>query len=135
MGWSYGPRSKGVSHLEYFRQNFDCESFHLLDTVGTLRTVYGAAEIRRPNQAPFVIGLVIHIHWVPNDPHYNFGYKETSEEMGPIDSNCPRRILDQLTPLAELEDRGIFTGNALEWATRWRAECEANLAKRDCSPA
>ena len=39
--------------------------------------------------------------------------KAISEEMGPCECDCPKRILDKLTPT----DR--------EWAKKWREKCEA----------
>lgn len=41
----------------------------------------------------------------------------TSEDCGPCENHCPKKILKLLTPTAN------------EWALQWRAECAANLAK------
>lgn len=45
------------------------------------------------------------------DPYYNFAYKDMTETMYPYYFDCPKSILDLLTP----------TDN--ETANRWRAKC------------
>lgn len=49
--------------------------------------------------------------------HFNFTYKEIWEDMGPGESNCPKSILDMLTP----------TQN--QYANEWRQRCRNNLSK------
>jgi len=46
---------------------------------------------------------------------YNFGYKDMDETMGPYSYDCPRSILDKLTPTDH------------EYALKWRRECERRL--------
>ena len=48
---------------------------------------------------------------------YDICYRIDPESFDPIDKNCPKRILDKLTP----------TDN--EWANEWRQECHKNLAR------
>lgn len=132
MGWDYTRREKGQSHLDFFRKEIDCETHKLLSVAGTmLGPVYGALEITHPGQEPFVIGVVFLVHWDHSNLAYNFGYKEISEEMGPCEASCPRKILDRLTSLSVLEERGIFSGKSLEFASAWRDRCEQNLEKRE----
>jgi len=132
MGWTTTFRPKGQSHLDFFKSEFDCENEHgkweVLAAAGHLDTVYLAMKITRKDgsKAPFVLGVVCLIRWYNSDRHYNFGYKDMSEDMGPCEAKCPRRILDLLSPL----DAGQFDGKALEWATTWRQRCEEHLAKR-----
>jgi hypothetical protein len=52
---------------------------------------------------------------------FNFGYKSIGEDMGPTESNCPKSILDLLTP----------TDN--EFAIAWRKRCRENLGKKKLS--
>jgi hypothetical protein len=42
-------------------------------------------------------------------------YKLLSEQAGPLYYNCPRRILDKLTPVKALPDQG--------YAQKWRDQC------------
>lgn len=48
---------------------------------------------------------------------YNFGFKDMSEDMGPGPDECPKGILDLLTPTDS------------EWANEWRERCRANLER------
>ena len=50
--------------------------------------------------------------------YYNFAYKDMDETMGPYKIDCPKGILDLLTP----------TEN--EYALEWRKACYENLAKK-----
>ena len=129
MGWTYTRRPKGESHQIFFARRFDGQHHKVLATSGHLDVVYAALQVIRDGQEPFVIGMVILTHWDHDSP-FNFGYQDMTEEMGQCAATCPRRILDLLTPLDELERRGITSGSSLEFATAWRQRCEENLAKR-----
>lgn len=50
--------------------------------------------------------------------YYNFAYKDVDESMGPCKYDCPKGILDLLTP----------TEN--EYALEWRKQCYEQLAKK-----
>ena len=50
--------------------------------------------------------------------YFNFSYKDMSESMGPCRYECPKGILDLLSP----------TDN--EYANNWRAKCYANIEKK-----
>lgn len=52
------------------------------------------------------------------DPYFNFGYKAMSETCGPCYYDCPKSILDLLTPTDS------------EWANKWRQKCYANANKK-----
>ena len=52
---------------------------------------------------------------------YSFGYKIISETSGPCDCNCPKSILNLLTPTDS------------EWAQEWRDKCYANFSKPSLS--
>lgn len=57
---------------------------------------------------------------VDNKSYYNFSYKDMDETVGPYQYDCPKAILDLLTPTDS------------EWANEWRKKCYENLkAKRD----
>ena len=55
------------------------------------------------------------------DDGFNFGYKDMSEDMGPCYYDCPKRILDLLSP----------TDN--EYALNWRRKCYEKLSKPSLS--
>ena len=50
--------------------------------------------------------------------YYNFAYKDMDESCGPGDCDCPKSILDLLSP----------TDN--EWANDWRKACYERIAKK-----
>ena len=55
---------------------------------------------------------------VDNEDYYNFSYKPMDESMGPGEDNCPKGILDLLTPTDS------------EYANDWRKRCYENLKKK-----
>ena len=50
--------------------------------------------------------------------YFNFAYKDMDESVGPNECDCPKGILDLLTPTES------------EWANEWRKKCYENLAKK-----
>lgn len=55
---------------------------------------------------------------------YDFGYKDMSEGMGPVEKSCPKRIIDKASALRDP------TG----YAGQWRAACLERIAKRQGKP-
>lgn len=51
--------------------------------------------------------------------YFNFSYKDMSENSGPYKCDCPKGILDLLSP----------TDN--EYALEWRKKCRENIARRN----
>src|SRR5262249_18422828 len=49
---------------------------------------------------------------------YDFGLKDMSEDMGPIEARCPRRIITAASPLRHPDP--AIEGN---YAARWRQKC------------
>lgn len=50
--------------------------------------------------------------------YYNFSYKDMDETVGPYKRDCPKNILDLLSPTES------------QWANEWRQECYENLKKK-----
>ena len=50
--------------------------------------------------------------------YFNFSYKDMSESCGPCYYDCPKGILDLLSPTDS------------EWANNWRAKCREQLEKK-----
>lgn len=126
MGWVYTNRPKGMPLKKFFEQEFGLDKPEakgkILDCASNFRAAYMAYEFYVGDKRE-VVALVCAIHYVPNDPAgYNFGYKDMDETMGPVESECPARILDLLTP----------TDN--EYALRWRQRCRDNLSRRASRP-
>lgn len=64
-----------------------------------------------------VIGVVF-LTSTDSKDYYNFSYKEMDETVGPCYYDCPKGILDLLTPTNS------------EWANNWRAKCREQLEKK-----
>ncbi len=132
MGWLYMKSFNGYSGpRQYLDAQFTYDNPKLRSRVlrSTLdpgmRVYYAAVEHRRGDDGSEVFAAVCLVDWNPRDPEgYIFGYKDMTEQMGPVESNCPEAILDLLTP----------TTNA--YALAWRQRCRANAgARRAHAPA
>jgi len=83
------------------------------------RTYYAAVQEMRNGVAGDVFAVVCKVTWNPNSKTgEQFGYKDMTEAMGPCEDNCPRHILDLLTPTDK------------EHAIDWRRRCAENLRRR-----
>ena len=72
---------------------------------------YAAVEITKDNSCDVVAMIYKTYGQDRNDPYYNFGYKPMDETMGPGYYDCPKSILDLLTP------------TEYEYAIEWRNKC------------
>lgn len=76
---------------------------------------YAAVQVdKRASCASYVMAGVCLIQRAP------FGYKDMTESVGPNEHNCPREILQLLSPLADPAGRD-------EWAAGWRAKAWARF--------
>lgn len=116
MGWFFQHRETGISSRDFFRQEYG-------DGVQDVSVKNGAAYIAYKTPEGKVMGLVCLIKY--SRDYCNFGYKPIEESMGPCESDCPKRILDQLSPVEDL-----YTGKMLEWSREWRKRCRANIEKQ-----
>jgi hypothetical protein len=123
MGWTTFNKPKHISPSDYFRDSFSHEPNHeLLDIAIVKRmTAYMAVRIKSTGEViAFVYLLTYSKSWD------NFGYKDMSEFAGPVQSECPKRILELLTPLSDSEDN--------TWAKNWRERCWAKINNRASKP-
>lgn len=128
MGWSYGHRNAGESHKEHFSQLFDHANGKVLDAAGGFNEVYIAFQVPEG-----VIGIAVQVQWAPGDEWgHNFGYKAHEESSGPVISNCPKRILEQLSPLDQLYTPG---SDSHRWASEWRDKCWQRINARKAKPS
>jgi hypothetical protein len=56
---------------------------------------------------------------VNSKSYYNFAYKDMDETVGPYKYDCPKSILDLLTPTES------------EWANEWRKQCYERLKNKN----
>lgn len=88
-----------------------------------LRVYYAAVEHIAPDGARQVWAAVFLVDFRRGADGLAFGYKDMAEHMGPVESECPERILRRLTPLSDAED-------PQGWARAWRERCWAHLTAR-----
>ena len=122
MGWTYTHRDKGTSVKDFFQQRFGVE---ILDcAVVKLRTAYMA--IRGRDQRVYAVVCLLDYR---REDYFNFGYKDMDETMRPFYHECPKRILELLTPIPDNAD-GYASNNAREW----RRQCWDNIRKKTKLP-
>ena len=137
MGWSYCHRPEGKTDLQWFREDLwrDPEYQKRLIDGSTYRGAFYGVYETEAQHAPYLVpgdngmvrlALVILVKRGRGADGYNFGYKDMDETMGPCESQCPARILDQLSPYKE---------DATGYCKDWRARCRANLDARKARPA
>lgn len=131
MGWTTTYKPPHIKATDYLLHHSgalswgpDClGQYTVLDTaIVNLKTFYAAVEridktsgAREVWAAVFLLG-----YW--RSGNENFGWKDMDETMGPVEAQCPERILDLLTP--------TDNENALDW----RARCRAYHAARKSRP-
>ena len=126
MGWDY-------SHATHYKngkvdRKAECDELYTWSnetkTVRVLKssmkgTIYYAAVEITTSESKEVIGVVAATAGADkNDPYFNFGVKTMDETMQPFYYDCPKGILDLLTP----------TDN--ECANEWRRLCREKTEKK-----
>lgn len=119
MGWI----SYHATHYKNDRIDRKAELDSLWETDATFKilksSVIGSTYYAAVKGDDRIFGMVILTHTDMKDC-FNFSYKEISEDAGPYYYDCPKGILDLLTP----------TDN--KYANVWREKCYENIkAKRD----
>lgn len=81
-------------------------------------TYYAAVKSINKTNGYEGVNAVICLTSTNNKDYFNFAYKDMDESCGPYKCDCPKGILDLLTP----------TKN--EYALEWRKQCYENLAAK-----
>lgn len=119
MGWTTFHRNKSETIAETLKRHVFGGNLELLDCAVVKRnTAYCAARYTKEGKS-YVCAVIVLLSYAPRE-HHNFGFKEMTEFCGPCESECPKRILDQLTPLEEIT---AVDGTNVEYAAAWRARC------------
>ena len=127
MGWTsyhakyYKPngevdRKAEMDHLYTWEDNVHKVSVVKSRMVGS--TYYAAIKVEGDGDTKIIGAVALTCGKDRRDPYFNFGYKGMEETSGPYAYDCPKSILDLLTP----------TDN--EHALEWRRKCSENLAKK-----
>lgn len=121
MGWI--TFHSNVSAKDYFINMFKDETnYELVDiAIKNFRTAFLAVKDKKKD---YVFAMIYLLHRAPNS-YYNFGYKDMSEFCGPGATDCPKRILDKLSPIEEIIAKKDANPNDIiyTWAKDWRKSC------------
>lgn len=113
MGWLYVHKEKSVTTKEFFQNIFGPELVDI--SVKGFNTVYCAIR-NQDNTVTAIVILTDH----RKDSYCNFGYKWMSEAENPYYHECPKKILNKLSPLTEhFKDPEDY-----RLATKWRTLCD-----------
>ena len=123
MGWT--TMHLDISAKQFFINMFENEpNYEMLDiAIKNFREVYIALKHKDKG---YVYCQTYMLYRAPKK-YENFGYKPVWEFNGPVNANCPKRILDLLTPLDKLAKMDNFGEKPIEWAKEWRNRCYDNL--------
>lgn len=128
MGWTEFDH-RGRTTAELMRQEFGEEFWAKIRATATTSGVfYAVLELPAEKDTGLVpdengmirTALVV----LTKRGRERFRYKDMTETMGPVESTCPARLLDMLSPIR------LPATESLHFAAEWRARCRANLAKR-----
>lgn len=122
MGWTTTDIPYGLKMTEVLKRKYTWESEHhsfkvLESSLVKLHTWYAAIE--RKEKGSNNLEVVAAVVLVRKSPRYpEFSYKAMDEHAGPVERECPEKILKLLTPTTN------------QYATQWRADCWNNIQKR-----
>lgn len=126
MGWMYMHRDKGVTDKEFFSKEFNYSENgnegRVIETSRKGSIVYIAYQTRRDDSDTYRVSAIVCLTSWNHKEKFNFGYKDIDESMGPVECNCPEKILDLLTPTEQ------------EYAVKWRNKCRDNIKRHKNLP-
>jgi hypothetical protein len=118
MGWLSFSMHRPVK--EWYKSELNSK-YEVLDCALVERSTFYAAV--RNKETGQVSCDVLLIRWAPKSWD-NFAYKDIGEFSGPVQCNCPKRIMKLLSPL---DDENDSNG----WAREWRKRVEAYWETRN----
>jgi hypothetical protein len=119
VGYTGVHREKGISSKDFFQHElFPAGTGQIIESATVGSVFYAAVKTALTQE---VWGLVVIFKYDSKD-YFNFTFKEMSDDMGPYYYDCPKRVLDKLTP----------TDN--RFANDWREKCYAKAARQKIKP-
>jgi hypothetical protein len=138
MGWTYTTMPREGANA-YLRSNFTWDNKEakvkgeVLDCAIVRRKVAYLA-VRHTNTetgASYVFAAVVLLNFIPKPRDgYGFGYKDMDEGMGPVEDDCPERILKLLTPIETMAEGGV----SIRYASEWRSRCWSRIERAKARP-
>lgn len=130
MGTTVLRKAKGITTADFFAQEFGEKYAKAVVATATKPSVfYAVVEVPAADNTKLVAderGMVRYAYVVETgrgdgaNRLLNFSYKEMTEFSGPIQSDCPERLLKLLSPLADPE----AAEGSSSWARAWRQRCQ-----------
>lgn len=136
MGWtSYhathyknGKVDRKAECDAYFMEGLNKDYYDVLKSAMVGSTYYAAVKpLKRYNKANEIVDIpkeeqyvfaAVFLTSTDMKDYWNFSYKNMDESVGPYKCDCPKGILDLLTPTES------------EYANEWRKQCYENIAKK-----
>lgn len=137
MGWTSTYREKGFSNFDWFSNEINHKGEMVDQELLACATVGGTCYMAirfsfhgmamfvppdwvagyiRESDGSVIVGRVALTRWNPKAKDgYNFSWKHIGEESGPLESQCPEKIISMLSNLVDCES-SLF-------AIKWRARC------------
>ena len=129
MGWTYTSDYRGGGIRAYLDRQFasenDAGKWEILDSaLVQMRRYYAAMRwTNKKRNEVRTLAIVCLVNYVPRARDgYTLGWKDMSEDMGPVATDCPLRILEQLDPPPN------------DHARKWREDVRAYHANRHARP-
>lgn len=110
MGWDYHHEVAPYDRRAICRSNIG-NGYEVVKDAVVGTTYYAAVKSPRDGK----VGAVIILTKIDRNGYCNFGMKFMDEEMGPYRNDCPKSVLDALSP----------TDN--KYAIEWREACWAKI--------
>lgn len=128
MGWTYQYKEQGMKVRDFMRREFEQElienergGFKVLYDTATLTEYFAIMErTDKVSGEKVLFCLACMTHHNPKD-HYNFGYKDMTESMGP-NIMPPQNFFKKLEELIPEPDG--------EHGKEWRARCKSDYANK-----
>lgn len=136
MGWtSYhakhyknGKVDRKAECDAYFMEGLNAGYYDVLKSSMVGSVYYAAVKpLKRYNKANEIVDIpkeeqyvfaAVFLTSIDTKDYWNFSYKNMDESYGPCNYDCPKGILDLLTPTTS------------EYANEWRKKCYENIAKK-----
>ena len=115
MGWLWVHKEANEKPIDILQQDFYCHKDEIeakiIDYSIKGNTIYLARQLSNEKTGHKEVYAIVCLCSINNKEYFNFGYKDMEESMIPCTYDCPKRILNLLTP----------TDN--EFANEWRKKC------------
>lgn len=124
MGWLFMERPRSVKGYLQSLATFetDTRKSRCLDVAIKLNAAFAAVEeIDKATGDRSVYGVVFLMRYIRGEERFNWGYKSISESCGPVETGCPARILELLTPTED--------PSSIEWREKCRNTTKLSMPR------